>query len=273
MEVATESRRAARRAARSRWLGMLGRAGLAAQGICFGIVGALAVRLAAGAGGEATDAQGALNALARHGWSTLLLVVLCVGFAGYALWRLAQSLFDRGGMGSDLGGLFRRAIQLVQGLAYVLLTYGAAKTIVGAGAPAGGEKRAAAGMLGWPGGRELVGLVGLVLAVTACVLVYWALSRRFLESLATGEMGPRMRRAVTALGVVGLIALAVVSAIVAWFLLKAAVEFDPQAPVGIGGALGKLAHAAYGRALLGVTAAGLVLFGVFDLLQARYHEA
>jgi hypothetical protein len=64
-----------------------------------------------------------------------------------------------------------------------------------------------------------------------------------------------------------------VLAIVGWFLLKAAVQFEPTAPVGIGGALAKLAHASYGSWLLGLTATGLIVFALFDLLQARYHKA
>ena len=53
----------------------------------------------------------------------------------------------------------------------------------------------------------------------------------------------------------------------------AGTEFDPNAPVGIGGALSKLANTTYGPWLLGVTAAGLIVFAVFDLFQARYHRA
>jgi Domain of Unknown Function (DUF1206) len=262
------------RAARSPWIGVAGRIGLGAQGICFGIIGVLAVGLAAGVGGEATDPQGALDALARHGWTRVLLVLLVVGFAGYTVWRLAQALFDRGGMGSDGPGLFRRSIQLVQGIVYAFLTWGALKLLLGAGGgEKGGEKKAAAGVLGWPAGRELVGLIATVLVVTAGVLVYWALSRRFQESLAMHEMSETTERVTTAAGTIGLLALAVVSGIVAWFLFKAAIDFDPSTPVGIGGALSKLAHATYGRDLLGVTAAGLIVFGCFDVLQVKYHRA
>jgi hypothetical protein len=273
MDVASRPRAAGRRAARSRWIGVAGRAGLAAQGICFGLIGLLAIDLAAGGGGRTTDPQGALNALARHGWTRVLLVLLCAGFAGYTVWRLAQAIFDRGDMGGGISGYFRRAIQLVQGIAYAFLTYGAIKTVAGAGARAGGEKRAAAGILGWPAGRELVGLVAVVLGVTGCVLLYWALSRRFRESLDTSAMGKRIERVTEATGIIGLIALGVVCGIIGWFLMKAAVEFDPHSPVGIGGALAKLAHAAYGSWLLGITAAGLIVFAVFDLIQARYHQA
>ncbi len=273
MEAVREGQREARRGARSEWVGYLGRAGLAAQGVCFGIIGALAVGLAVGAGGAATDPPGALDALAHHDWSRVLLLLLCVGFAGYALWRLAQALFDRGQMGSDPGGLGRRAIQLVQGLSYVALTVAAARTLMGAPGRSGGERRAAAGMLGWPGGRELVAAIGAVLLVSALVTVYWALSRRFEESLATEQMREGTRRIVVATGVAGLCSLALVLAIIGWFLLKAAVDFQPRTPVGVGGALAQLAHASYGDWLLGITATGLIIFAIFDLLQARYHKA
>jgi Domain of Unknown Function (DUF1206) len=273
MELAQDSQRQARRTARSPWLGYLGRAGLAAQGVCFGIIGALAISLAFDAGGTATDPQGALNALARHGWGAVPIALLSVGFAGYAVWRFAQSIFDRGGMGSSFGGLFRRTIQLVQGLCYTVLAIGAVKTLLGARPRGGGERRAAAGLLGWPAGRELVGLIATILLVSAAVTAYWGLSRRFKESLATEEMGEETERLVSGLGVVGLGAFAIVLGVVGWFLLKAAIDFDPQAPVGIGGALSKLAHAGYGPWLLGFTSAGLIVFAVFDLFQARYHRA
>jgi len=272
VEALSASKRKAARAARGDWFGYLGRAGLAAQGVCFGIIAALAIGLALGAGGETTDPQGALNALARHTWSKVLLLLLCLGFAGYALWRFAQALFDRGGMGSDLGGLFRRGIQFVQGLSYAVLTVGAAKTLAGSGGRQGGEKRAAAGIFGWPAGREIVGVIAVVLLISALVTAYWGASRRFEESLATEEMSRETRRTVSAAGLVGLFSLGLVLGIVGWFLLKAAVQFRPQDPVGLGGALAKLAHAPYGSWLLGITAAGLMTFALFDLIQARYHK-
>jgi hypothetical protein len=267
------ARSAARREARRPWVGYLGRAGLAAQGVCFGIIGVLALGLALGVGGAETDPEGALAALARGGWTRALLLAVTVGFAAYAAWRLAQALFDRGAMGGDPAGIGRRGIQLCQGLIYVGLTISAVHLLLGARANPGGQHRAAAGILGWPAGRELVGLAAVVLFVVAGVTTYWGLSRRFKESLATEQMGRETERIVTATGVTGLCSLGVVTAIVAWFLLKTALEFNPHYAIGIGGALSRLAHAGYGSYLLGVVAAGFVVFGVFDLLQARYHEA
>ena len=264
----------ARRAARSPIVGLLGRVGLAAQGICFVVIGVLALALAAGVGGEATDPQGALVALARNGWTKALLVVLAVGFPCYAVWRLAQALFDRGGMGTDAGGLGRRLIQLVQGLTYCALTATAISTLTSPHPRhRSSVKHAAAGVLGWPAGRELVAAIGIVLAGIAVGNAYWGLSGRFTESMHTEQMSAREEHFVTLLGRIGFLALTAVFAIIGWFLVKAAVQFDPHDAVSIGGALGRLTRLDYGKVLLGLVAAGVFVYGLFGFVQARYHRA
>ncbi|HWJ45928.1 MAG TPA: DUF1206 domain-containing protein, partial [Gaiellaceae bacterium] len=70
----------AERAARSRWIGWLGRAGFAAQGTCFVIIAVLALELAFGSRGRLTDPRGALVVLAEGGWTRVLLVLLAIGF-------------------------------------------------------------------------------------------------------------------------------------------------------------------------------------------------
>jgi hypothetical protein len=261
----------ARRVARSPWLGWLGRIGFAAQGTCFAVIAALALELAFGAGGRLTDPRGAFIVLAGGGWTRFLLVLLAIGFGGYSLWRLAQALLDRGGMGSSPGGLGRRGIQLGQALLYALLTIGAVRVLVGAGEQ-GSVKHAAAGMLGWPAGTELVGAMGAALAVVAAVNVYWGLSERFTESIRMEELDSRREPLVRYTGKIGFVALGVVLAVAAWFLVKAAIDFNAGKVVSLGGAMTHLARADYGRWLLAVTAAGLLAYGAFGLVQARYHR-
>jgi Domain of Unknown Function (DUF1206) len=264
---------AVRRGARSPLVGRLGRVGLAAQGCCFLIIGVLALGLAAGVGGKATDPRGAMVALAEHRWTEVLLVLLAGGFACYAIWRLAQALLDRGGMGTGAGGLARRGIQLVQGLTYVALTASAISIVAGAHPRSGGAKRATGGVLGWPGGRELVAAIGFVLVGIAIGNAYWALSGRFMESVHTEELRQRSERVLLVLGRISFLSLAVVFAIVGWFLVKAAIDFDPKDAVSIGGALARLSQLTYGKFLLGIVAAGVFAYGVFGLVQGRYHRA
>jgi hypothetical protein len=56
------------------------------------------------------------------------------------------------------------------------------------------------------------------------------------------------------------------------FLIKAAVDYDPKAAVGIDGALAKLLHQPLGPLLLGVVAAGLIAFAVYSFSDARFRR-
>jgi Domain of Unknown Function (DUF1206) len=73
-------------------------------------------------------------------------------------------------------------------------------------------------------------------------------------------------------GVTGHVARAVVSSLIGIFVTKAAVDYDPSDAIGFDGALQRLATATYGPYLLGLTAAGLLCYGVFCLVDARYRD-
>jgi hypothetical protein len=77
----------------------------------------------------------------------------------------------------------------------------------------------------------------------------------------------------TRIAFVGLMSRALVFGPIAWFFFKAAADFNAKQARGLDGALRKLLHEPYGPVFLGMVAAGLFLFGVFSLIQARYREA
>ena len=73
------------------WKEPVARAGLVAKGGIYGIIGLLALKLAVGAGGAATSNQGALQHLAGSTFGTVLIVLLAIGLAAYAVWRASQA--------------------------------------------------------------------------------------------------------------------------------------------------------------------------------------
>ena len=249
----------------------LSRAGFVARGIVYGLIGILAVALALGAGGKATNQQGALETVARQPLGRVLLVAIAVGLGGYALWRLVRASLGRGPEDAS-DNLVGRIAGFGSGVAYAFLCYVAAKIVTGTHAGSGGVQHKTAGILGWPGGQWLVGIAGLVLVGIGLYQGYRAVTREFLDDAKVGKMDPGTRRVVTVVGVVGHLARMVVFGLVGIFLVKAAIDYNPHAAVGVGGALSRLLQQPFGNALLGLVAAGLVAFGVYSVTDARYHR-
>ncbi|MGZ8783912.1 MAG: DUF1206 domain-containing protein, partial [Gaiellaceae bacterium] len=75
-----------RRAGQSPWVERLGRAGLVAKGVIYGVVGILAIQVAVGGREKSPDKEGALSAIAEQPFGRGLLGLLALGLAGYALW-------------------------------------------------------------------------------------------------------------------------------------------------------------------------------------------
>ena len=266
IEQPTRTARANVRAGRG-WYAALARTGLVAKGVSYGIVGVLAVALAAGHGGKATSRTGALQSLAEHPFGKAMLALLALGFAAYALWRFVQALAD--------DEWSERAAYVGRGLIYAGLTASAIKLLVGSG---GGESqtgkahKTTAVVLSWPAGTWLVGIGGAVIVGVGLWNLYRGISRKFEDRWRTGEMGEQARKWGARAGVAGHLARAAVFTLIGIFVVKAAIEYDPQASIGLDGALRKLAHADYGPYLLGLTAVGLIAYGLYCFVDARYRD-
>jgi hypothetical protein len=85
-------------------------------------------------------------------------------------------------------------------------------------------------------------------------------------------MSPQVRSWIGWIGTFGHLARMIVFGLVGVFLIRAAIDYDPNRPVGLDGALAKLEHNSYGPFLLGVVAAGLIAFGLYSLSDARYRR-
>jgi Domain of Unknown Function (DUF1206) len=73
------------------WVKWLARMGMVCSALLWLVVGALAVGVAVGAGGATTDRTGALQEIGKQSWGNVLLILLAVGFAGYAVWRFVAA--------------------------------------------------------------------------------------------------------------------------------------------------------------------------------------
>jgi hypothetical protein len=262
------------RAAHSKAFEVMARLGLVGKGLIFCIIGLLAIRVATHTGGDTTDKSGALQQVARQPFGEVLVVALAVLFVAYALWRFVEAI-----VGTDDDGAkdwAKRAGYVGRGAVYAAAAYVAVQIVAGSGkggsSGGGNEDAITARVLDWPAGQWLVAAAGVAVLGLAGWNAWRGVSRKFKKAWRTEQMGETEERAATAVGVAGHLARAVTFALIGWFLLKAAYEYDPKETVGLDGALAKLARADYGPFLLGVTAAGLIAYGVFCFAEARWRD-
>jgi Domain of Unknown Function (DUF1206) len=263
---------AAERARPFQWLV---RAGFVSRGITYGVIGALALGLAvgAGSGGTAANQQGALELISRSWPGLLALVVIAAGLLAYALWKFTQGIFGSGPEGGGGAGLKDRVANLSGGIAYVAFFVVALRVLSGSGGnSSGAPEHAAAGVLGWPGGPAIVGAAGAILLAVSLYQFYEALTGRFARDSKTGRMDSDERRVFMLLGRVGLSARSIVFALSGYFVLRAAIDYDPKTAVGVDGTLARVHQEPAGPWLLGLVAVGLLVFAVFSIAEARYRR-
>lgn len=251
-------------------LGWLARAGLVARGLVYLVIGILAVKLALGEGGKAANQQDALKTIAGQPFGKVLLVLVAVGLAGYAFWRLVRAAVGHGAEQRD--SAWDRVSAAASGIAYGILCVTAVAIISGSGTGSGTPKETTGGVLGWWGGTVIVAGAGVILIGVALFQAYKGLAKKFVEDARTDRMSEGVERGYTALGVFGHVARAVVFALVGYGLIKAAADYNPKQAIGLDGALRQLADASYGPLLLGVVAFGLAGFAIYSMADARYRK-
>ena len=262
--------RTARRASDSKAAHFLARAGLTARGVIYILVGWVAVLVALGHAAREADQQGALHMLAGKSYGLISLWLLAIGFAGYALWRLSETVF---GVNGEPPGPGPRLKSLARAVIYAALSYLTFTVIAGkARSQAGRQQDITATAMQHPAGRVLVGVAGLAIVACAIALVVEGARKKFMKYLQTGRMRPRTRQVVKVLGMTGTIARGVVFALAGVLVIDAAVTHKATESGGIDKALLTLRDQPFGEFLMMLAALGLIVFGVYGLCEARWRR-
>jgi Domain of Unknown Function (DUF1206) len=258
-----------RGAADSRPVGWLGRAGLTARGLVYILIGVLALLVAHG-GDEEVDQKGALEQVLSRPYGGVLVAALAVGFAAYALWRVAEAMSRTPDDGDSVGV---RIQSLLRAVVYAALAVSSVGLLLGSrSSQSGQQQELTARVMHHPGGRVLIGAIGLTVAVVGLVLAWEGLSQRFMRYFPAGALTPRRRATIRTLGVIGNVARGLVFALIGVLVVVAAVRFEPSKAGGLDSALKTLRDRSYGPFILAVMAAGLIAFGAYGLLEARFRR-
>jgi hypothetical protein len=262
------------RAARP-WIERLARYGYAAKGVVYVLIGSLAALGAFKGEAGATDSRGALTQVVHQPYGRVMLCVVAAGLAGYALWRIVQALRDTEDKGTSWKGLSIRTGYACIGVVYAGLSFSAVRLVLGHGAGKNSDETTrgwTAFALMFPLGQLLVGLVGLGVIGFGLWQCYKAFTAKFRRKWKRHEMSEHARALATRAGQIGLVARGVVFGIIGLFLIQAAWLARAEEARGLGGALRALEQQPYGLYVLGAVALGLVAYGLYMFVEARYRR-
>jgi uncharacterized protein DUF1206 len=273
-QAGRDAKSAGHRAANSSALRWLARAGLAARGVLYVLVGWIAVQVAFGNSSQQADRTGALQQVSSTPVGGVLLWLLVVGFFGMALWRLSEAVFGAPGT-DDARKAGKRLAAAGRAVVYAVIAVNVLKFATGTGGAQSSDKQSVdftATLMKHPGGQVLVVVIGLALIGGGVYLAYSAWKEKFRKDLEFGPTAARISRVVVWLGKFGGMARGAVFVTAGIFLVVAAVQDNPQQAKGVDSALRTLASTPLGPWLLVLVAIGLIMFGLFSGCQAKWQR-
>lgn len=258
----------ARRAANSKTLERLARAGLIAFGITHILLAWLALQIAFGKAPASGDQSGAFATVAKQPGGKFLLIIIAIAFVGLFLWQGLEAVVGGASGGvSDKERIAERVASGGRAVVYAVLAWTAFKTVTsGTQSSASKQQQATESLMHSGGGRFLIGLIGLVVIVVAGILAWYGLTDRYARKLW------RNPRWVRNLARVGYPSKAVAIGTVGVLMMVAAITFDPAKSRGLDAALRTLAGQPGGKFLLTVVALGIAAYGVYCFAQAKYRR-
>jgi hypothetical protein len=264
--VADDARGASQQLRRSRGYQLLVAVGLVCYGVVHLLIAWIALQVAWGEGGDASQ-DGALRTLARTGAGPVLLVVVAVGMLALVLWQTAEAVFGYGRVAQqhdERRRLRKRLSSAGRAVVYLAIGISAGRLALGEGSSGGQEDSVTGRLLQAPFGRLLVVVVAAAILAVAISQVVRGVRQKFTEDLEGDRTRP-----VLALGTAGYVAKGVALAVVAGLFGWAALSSQPKRAGGLDAALHTVVSQPQGALLLTVLAVGFAAFGVFCFVWAR----
>lgn len=246
--------------------------GWAAKGVVYVALAYLVLQMAFGSAPQQATTTGALQYIAGTTHGTITLILLGVGLIAFAIGRILEvtTLAGPGIEGKD------KAVAVLLALIYASLALSAftiaGMTGSGGGSGGGGSKQGSAFLLGLPGGRVIVAIVGLLVIAFGVYEAYKGVKKRFNGTLRTAEMSSSVRSATSRIGTAAYVTKGAIWALLGFFFLNSALTYNPQKARGMDAALHQVARQSWGQVVLAFVAAGLLAYAVFAFIESRYRR-
>ena len=240
---------------------LLVRIGYAARGLVYILLGYLAL---SSSGDASAGPEASFEFLQNVPFGPAVLYVTAVGLLAYAIYKFIAAVGDLEHHGSETKGVAQRIGYFASGLAHTVLAWTAFQFARGDKQSSGGDGsgQAAGTLLTWDLGAVALGLIGVGFVLGAVFQARSAFTAHFMRTVGAGAPA-----SVCWIGRIGHAARAVVFLVMGWSLIKAAWFNSSEGVKGVGSALMSLRE---NGALYMIVALGLLMFGVFSLIVARF---
>ena len=257
------------------WVKNFAKTGLLAKGVVYCLVGILAFMAAFELGGKSTqDAgkKGVFQFILQQPFGKVLLAVVALGLFCYCAWRIIEAVKDTEHKGNDAKGIFVRLRYVFSGLVYGALAFSAAKLVLGSGGGSGGDSRESMTreLLQQPFGQWLVGILAAGTAIAGIYQIYMGLSDKYKKKVQKSGIAHEHEQLMIRAGKIGFVARGVVWIVIGYLFLKAALQANANHAGGSDSAFQWLENSSYGSYILGAVALGLICYGVFMFMRAKY---
>ncbi|MGE5223052.1 MAG: DUF1206 domain-containing protein [Omnitrophica WOR_2 bacterium] len=252
------------------WVVPLAKIGYFAKGIVYIAWGIFALQAVYGYGNKKVDMNTTLAKIVTQPFGRYLLFIILIGLVAYVLWRLILLVLN-----PEHQGLVTRFGYLSSGLGYAglaLAAYGLVTGTGSGGSSSTGPHDFTVRVLHLPAGRWIVAAVGLFIIISGFYQMYYGYKAKFKANMRLSEMKVEQRKAAVGAGQFGSIARGIIYLIVGIFLVQAALQYNPSKAGGLGDALVALAKAPYGIYVFAIVALGLLAYGIFSEVMARYYR-
>lgn len=264
-------------ASSSKWIPRLAKMGLSAKGVIYCLTGMLAFMGALELGqhsNKSTGSNGIFKWVQQQFAGQILLALLIIGLLCYCAWRAVQCFFDTEDKGKKSKGILVRLRYLLSGLVYLSLAGVAIKLFLNSGDNSDGNsnQKIVGQLLAKPFGQYLVGLVALIIAGVGIYQIVYGLRGKYKKHVSTLDLPGKSATLLLRSGTIGYVSRGVVWLILSWLMCKAAIDANSKEAGDTSQAFQFVKHGSYGSLLAGILGLGLVLYGVFNFIRARYER-
>lgn len=263
------------------WVKTYARIGFAAKGLVYILVGTLAAMTIFTQGGKNEGRNGALEIILEQPFGKILLAATVIALLGYVTWRMIQTFKDPEGRGNDPEGLMKRVGFFISGLIYLFFAFSGLRMLFpgvgnsgsssGGSDSGGGRQLLVEKALEQPFGQWLV-VIGAALVIGKGIFqLYKAYTGKFRKNIQDQDMNEQQQAIYMYAGRIGYTARGIVMGIIGYFLIRAAININPDEAQGTDAALSFLSTSSdSGPYLMAAVAIGLVGYGLFMFVKARY---